>query len=79
MSWEHNHYTATCDACGHEGVCIKSSDDWGRSATRFEGFENVAPDSYAVGRKRVGADDMRPKCQNCGGASITIGAFFKST
>lgn len=78
MSWEHNHHKATCDSCRHEGVCIMSSDDWGHSETRYEGFENVAPDSYSVGRKRVGPADMRPKCPKCGGTSITVGAFIKS-
>jgi len=79
MSWEHNYYVATCNRCQHEGVCIRSSDDWNRSKEKYEGFDNVAPDPYLVARMRVGAMDMRPKCPKCGGMSITVGAFIKST
>ena len=79
MSWEHIKYKATCDGCGHEGVRIDSSDDWGGSKTAWEGFNNVAPDTTAVGRKRAGAGDMRPKCPNCGGTAISRGDYLGTT
>ena len=78
MSWEHHHYVATCAGCGHEGVCVKSSDDY-RSETKYEGFTNEEPDETAVARKRVGARDMRPVCPECGGTEIVIGRLLKSS
>jgi len=74
MSWEHIRYRATCDGCGHEGVCIRSSDDWGRSETKFEDFIERAPSAYAVGRRRADANDMLPECPQCAGIAITIDA-----
>lgn len=79
MSWEHDHYVATCVACGHEGECIRSSDDWNRTATSYVGFANNAPDATAVGTKRVGDRDMNPVCSKCGGTEIKIGRHLKST
>lgn len=71
MSWEHTRFRAVCDGCGHEGVCISSSDDWGRTGTAWEGFDGKPPSDYAVARKRVGARDMQPVCPECGSTSIT--------
>lgn len=51
MSWEHDHYEATCDGCGRKGVVIRSSDDWNRSRTRYVGFENVEPSPTAIGHR----------------------------
>ncbi|SAL06105.1 hypothetical protein AWB67_06828 [Caballeronia terrestris] len=79
MSWEHNHYKATCIGCGHEGECIKSSDDWNRSETRYAGFANNDPDATAVGRKRADRRDSSPTCPQCGGTEVRIGPFLKTT
>lgn len=76
MSWEYSKYEAVCESCGHEGVCIRGSDDWGRSSTSWEGFQNHPPNSTAVGRKRADSRDMEPVC-SCGGTSIRIGAQIK--
>lgn len=73
MGWEHDRYEAICEQCGHRGYLIESSDDWGRSARRFEGFENVPPDSYAVGRKREDPRQNSPRCQ-CGSTQIARGS-----
>lgn len=70
MSWEHNRYRAVCRSCGHEGVCIQSSDDWCRHATRYEGFEEVRPSETEVGRKRTDSRDMKARCPVCGGGEI---------
>ena len=53
MGWEYFRYEAKREDCGHEGVCIQEDDDWGRSSTSWEGFDNVAPDANAVYRNRV--------------------------
>ena len=76
MSWEHTRYAARCEACGHVGVCIRSSDDWGRSATSWEGFASKEPDNTAVGRKRVGSRDMSPACA-CGDTRIVLGPVLE--
>ena len=78
MSWEHNRYEAKCDTCGRQGFCVRSSDDWNRTATRWEGFDEVAPDATAVARMRVGPDDMSPKCP-CGSTNISIGKHVSSS
>jgi len=61
MSWEHDHYKATCAGCGHEGECIKSSDDWNRFSTSYVGFSNDEPNATAVARKRVDSRDSKPR------------------
>ena len=76
MSWEHIHYRAVCNGCGHEGVCIQSSDDWNRSESTYEGFDLRSPSDYAVARKRVGANDMLAQCPKCGGTTITHGEML---
>lgn len=79
MSWEHDHYKATCAECGHEGECIKSSDDWNRFSTSYVGFSNKEPDATAVARKRVDRGDSKPVCPECGGTEITLGPLLKTT
>lgn len=76
MSWEHTKYDAVCEACGRKGFVIRSSDDWGRFATSYEGFDNVSPDATAVGRKRADARDSSPKCA-CGSTAVRQGAWVK--
>lgn len=75
MSWEHSKYKAKCVQCGHEGFCIRSSDDWNRSGTSWEGFENVEPDATAVSRKRVDRRDSQPVCK-CGSNKIEVGDYL---
>ena len=75
MSWEHSKYKAKCVQCGHEGYCIRSSDDWGRSQTRWEGFTNEEPDTTAVGRKRLDRRDMSAVCK-CGSKNIEVGEYL---
>lgn len=72
MSWEHTRYEARCSSCGRVGVCIRSEDDWNRSATRWEGFDSKQPDSTAVGRKKVDARDLVAVCA-CGSTNISVG------
>ena len=72
MSWEHSKYEAICETCGHRGFCVKGSDDWGRSSTTWEDFENRPPHPNAVARKRADSRDMEPVCI-CGGTKIRIG------
>ena len=75
MGWEHDRYQATCAACGRTGTVIISSDDWGRSARRYEGFENVEPSSTAVGRLRQDRQEMNGRCP-CGSNEITKGSLI---
>jgi hypothetical protein len=72
MSWEHWEYEARCSKCGRRGFVIESSDDWGRTAASYEGFESIAPDPIAVGRKRVSSRDYSPRC-SCGSTHIIRG------
>ena len=68
-------YEAQCRTCGRKGFVIEASDDWGRSETTWEGFDNEPPDPTAVGRKRVDARDLTPVCQ-CGSKSVARGAYI---
>ncbi len=55
MSWEHHYYEATCRQCGAKGFKIRSSDDWGRSETSWEGFtpfRDFPRHDYLVARKK---------------------------
>lgn len=72
MGWEHDRYEARCADCGRSGVVIESSDDWGRFARRYEGFDNIEPDHNAVGRMRQDRRQMDPKCA-CGSTKIQKG------
>lgn len=74
MSWEYSKFKARCESCGHEGFCIRGSDDWGRSSTAWDGFEARQPDATNVGRKRADARDMSPVC-SCGNSKIQIGEY----
>jgi len=69
MSWEHERYEVVCESCGHRGVVTESSDDWGRSARSYEGFDNVAPSTTAVGRRRSDSRQSSPLCR-CGSRSV---------
>lgn len=72
MGWEHDRYEAVCENCGHRGVVVESSDDWGRFARRYEGFGNVEPSATAVGRRRSDARQLSPLC-DCGSRSVARG------
>jgi hypothetical protein len=72
MSWDHDRYKATCAKCGKTGIVIESSDDWGRFARRYKGFEEVEPDATAVGRLRQDRRQMNGRC-SCGSTSILTG------
>jgi len=72
MGWEHDRYEATCRACGKTGTVTVSSDDWGRNARSYEGFENVDPSSTAVGRARQDRRQMNGRCA-CGSTDIAQG------
>ena len=75
MGWEHDRYAAQCAACGQSGVVVISSDDWGRQARRYEGFENIEPDPTAVGRLRQDPRQMNGKC-SCGSTDIPRGELI---
>ena len=72
MSWERSKYEARCSHCGEEGFCIQSSDDWGRSETKWIGFKSKHPDPMDVVRKRTDAGSMVPICE-CGKSEIVTG------
>lgn len=72
MGWEHERFEAQCAGCGRSGVVIESSDDWGRHARRYEGFDNIEPDPTAVGRLRQDQRQMNARCA-CGSTSIVKG------
>lgn len=76
MGWEHDHYHATCAQCGKTGVVILSSDDWNRSARRYEGFDNVEPPATAVGRQRQDRREINGRC-SCGSTDIVRGALIQ--
>lgn len=75
MGWENARYRARCGQCGHEGAVIHSSDDWGRQARRYEGFENVLPGVDAVARKRADSRQNSGRCR-CGSTDIVRGVLF---
>ena len=72
MGWDHESYSAQCADCGRVGVVDESSDDWGRQARRYAGFDNVEPDQNAVGRMRQDRRQMNGKCA-CGSTNIVRG------
>jgi hypothetical protein len=71
MSWEYETYIAICADCGTKGKCTRGSDDWGRSSTRWEGFQSREQSANAVARKRADARDQIAVCE-CGGTNILI-------
>lgn len=75
MGWENTVYAARCGQCGHEGSVIHSSDDSGRQARRYEGFENAPPGVDAVARKRADARQNNGRC-SCGSTDIVRGALL---
>ena len=76
MSWEYERYEAVCAVCGHAGVCVRGSDDWGRSSTTWVGFDSREPDPTEVGRKRTDRRDLVAICK-CRSSRITVGAFLR--
>jgi hypothetical protein len=72
MSWEHKKYQAFCENCGRTGFCIKASDDWGRSATSWIGFDNKPPNPHEVARKKISGDDYEAVC-NCDKSKVVLG------
>ena len=70
MSWDESCYKATCSACGHSGIEVTSSDDWGNSKTRWEGFDTVPASDYEYYRGR--SEALVPVCK-CGSKSILRG------
>ncbi len=70
MSWDESRRKATCAQCGHQGVQIARSDDWGRSEDRWDGFDTVPANDYEYHRGRSQAHV--PICK-CGSRSIEIG------
>ncbi len=70
MSWDESRYKATCSACGHEGIQVKRSDDWGRTEERWEGFDTTPANDYEYYRKR--SDALVPVCK-CGSKNIAVG------
>jgi hypothetical protein len=75
MSWDHDKYQAECRKCGHTGFVILSSDDWGRSSTSWEGFQNKAPHLTEVARMRAGPRDFSPVCE-CGSRDVVRGKYI---
>ncbi len=75
MGWEKTRYAARCGQCGHEGIVILSSDDWGRQGRHYEGFENIPPDINAVARLRADARH-NSACCSCGSTDIVQGALL---
>jgi len=72
MGWEYQRFEARCENCGHTGVCIQGDDDWGRTKTNWEGFDEKPPHSTAVIRKRACPGDNVPVCK-CGCSKVTVG------
>lgn len=67
MSWDESKYKATCSDCGHEGVQVWRSDDWGRTEERWEGFNIVPANDYELYRKR--SEATIPMCK-CGSRNV---------
>lgn len=77
MSWDRTKYEATCSQCGKKGFVVQAQDDWGRSSTKWFGFDNIQPSPTDVGRKRVSSEDFTPLCA-CGSNKISIGKMLGS-
>ena len=78
MSWETDRYLARCEQCGREGVCVRRSDDWGRTETLWEGFAASPPSATAVARGRSGARDLVATCA-CGSMGIGVHELLPPT
>ncbi len=70
MSWEYTRRKITCEKCGHSGIQIDGSDDWGRTTVEWEGFARSQTPEYLVARKREGPE--RPRCV-CGSTAVHLG------
>jgi len=70
MSWDENHYKATCRSCGHVGIKVVRSDELGNTENRWSGFDTVAASDYEHLRRR--SESHVPIC-NCGSKSIVTG------
>ena len=67
MSWDESRHKATCRDCGHEGVYVSRTNDWGSTDDRWEGFDTVPENEYEYLRKR--SEAQVPVC-NCGSRNI---------
>ncbi|WP_152973131.1 hypothetical protein [Pseudomonas asplenii] len=70
MSWDERRFKATCSDCGHEGVQVIRSDDWGRTEQSWEGFDTVSAEDYEHHRGR--SEALVPICK-CKCKNIIIG------
>ncbi len=70
MSWSDSSRKATCRDCGHEGVQVSSSDDFGRTEEHWQGFDTVPASDYEYYRGR--SEARVPVCK-CGSKNIIIG------
>ncbi|VVO78958.1 hypothetical protein PS870_01688 [Pseudomonas fluorescens] len=69
MSWDESRYRAICRDCGHEGVQVSRSDDWGRTEALWEGFNTTPANDYELHRKH--SDEQAPICK-CGSRNVII-------
>jgi hypothetical protein len=76
MSWEYSKYKAICEDCGKQGYCIRGSDDWFRSSTTWEGFEERSVGAQEIARKRADSRDKRAIC-SCGSSKISLGELVE--
>lgn len=72
MGWEYTRYKARCESCGKEGVCIRGSDDWNRTSTTWEGFNNESPNAVAVAQGKSDRREMVGHC-SCGNSKLVVG------
>ena len=74
MSWDESRYKATCNACGHEGVQVRRSNELGVPDDRWEGFETVPANDYEYYRKR--SEAHVPVC-HCKSKDIVVGPLIR--
>lgn len=74
MGWDESRHKATCGSCGHEGVQVRRSNDYGESDDRWEGFATVPAKECDYHRKRSGA--RVPVC-NCKSQNIIVGPLIQ--
>ena len=70
MSTDEYRYVATCQACDHEGIEVKRSDEEANETSEWVGFISEPADPYLVLRKRVAP--FRAVCE-CGSRDIIRG------
>lgn len=73
MSTDVYRYRAKCQACGHEGVEVRSSREDASETLSWEGFDSVPNDPYLVHRQRV--LPFRAACK-CGSRDIFRGPLI---